>query len=312
MTGRSIPCSNHRRGARRAGGGAAGRRAREHDHQPRHALPAERRRWPATSRASSATTARSRRPSPCSTGGRRIGLAADDLELLATSDEVDQGHHPRPAVRRLARPARRHHGRLDDAARGARRHPRLRHRRPRRRAPRGASSVRRVSADLTELSTTSVTVVSAGVKSILDIGLTLETLETLGVPVLGYGTDEFPSFYSRTSGHRRPDARRDRRRGRGADAGQVGPRPVRRHRRRQPDPRRVTRSPPSRSAPSSTRPSPTWTPAGSTARTPRRTCSAGSSRSPAAEPDGQHRAGAQQRAARRRGRAGVRLSRWFD
>ena len=45
---------------------------------------------------------------------------------------------------------------------------------------------------------------SAGVKSILDIGLTLETLETLGVPVLAYGADEFPSFYSRSSGHAAP------------------------------------------------------------------------------------------------------------
>ena len=57
-----------------------------------------------------------------------------------------------------------------------------------------------VSADLTELSRTEVAVVSAGVKSILDIGRTLEVLETLGVPVVGYGTDEFPSFFSRSSG----------------------------------------------------------------------------------------------------------------
>ena len=57
-----------------------------------------------------------------------------------------------------------------------------------------------VSADLTELSRTEVAVVSAGVKSILDITRTLEVLETLGVPVVGYGTDEFPSFYSRSSG----------------------------------------------------------------------------------------------------------------
>ena len=56
----------------------------------------------------------------------------------------------------------------------------------------------------TELSTTSVAVVCAGVKSILDIGLTLEKLETLGVPVLGYGTDEFPSFFSRSSGFGAP------------------------------------------------------------------------------------------------------------
>jgi pseudouridine-5'-phosphate glycosidase len=61
-----------------------------------------------------------------------------------------------------------------------------------------------VSADLTELSHTNVAVVSAGVKSILDIGLTLERLETLGVPVVGFGTDEFPAFYSRASGYRAP------------------------------------------------------------------------------------------------------------
>lgn len=69
---------------------------------------------------------------------------------------------------------------------------------------RGAQQTFDVSADLTELGQTSVAVVSAGVKSILDIGLTLETLETLGVPVLGVGSDEFPSFYSRSSGHRAP------------------------------------------------------------------------------------------------------------
>lgn len=65
---------------------------------------------------------------------------------------------------------------------------------------RGAESSMDVSADLTELSRTPVAVVSAGVKSILDIGRTLEVLETLGVPVVGYGTDEFPSFFSRSSG----------------------------------------------------------------------------------------------------------------
>jgi len=69
---------------------------------------------------------------------------------------------------------------------------------------RGAQQTFDISADLTELSQTSVAVVSAGVKSILDIGLTLETLETLGVPVLGVGSDEFPSFYSRSSGHAAP------------------------------------------------------------------------------------------------------------
>ena len=69
---------------------------------------------------------------------------------------------------------------------------------------RGAERTYDVSADLTELSQTNVAVVSAGVKSILDIGLTLETLETLGVPVVAYGTSDFPAFFSRISGHAAP------------------------------------------------------------------------------------------------------------
>lgn len=69
---------------------------------------------------------------------------------------------------------------------------------------RGAATTMDVSADLTELSLTNVTVISAGVKSILDIALTLEKLETLGVPVLGYRTDDFPAFYTRTSGYAVP------------------------------------------------------------------------------------------------------------
>lgn len=69
---------------------------------------------------------------------------------------------------------------------------------------RGAQQTFDISADLTELGGTPVAVVSAGVKSILDIGLTLETLETYGVPVLVQGSDEFPSFFSRSSGHAAP------------------------------------------------------------------------------------------------------------
>lgn len=61
-----------------------------------------------------------------------------------------------------------------------------------------------VSADLVELGRTPVAVISAGVKSILDIGRTLEYLETQGVGVISYRTDEFPSFYSRTSGFASP------------------------------------------------------------------------------------------------------------
>ncbi|MFA5523544.1 MAG: pseudouridine-5'-phosphate glycosidase [Tissierellales bacterium] len=57
-----------------------------------------------------------------------------------------------------------------------------------------------ISADLQELANTNVAVVCAGAKSILDIGLTLEYLETQGVPVIGYKTNEFPAFYTRKSG----------------------------------------------------------------------------------------------------------------
>ncbi len=57
-----------------------------------------------------------------------------------------------------------------------------------------------ISADLEELAQTPVLVVCAGAKSILDLGLTLEYLETKGVPVIGYGTDELPAFYTRHSG----------------------------------------------------------------------------------------------------------------
>ena len=69
---------------------------------------------------------------------------------------------------------------------------------------RGAEKSMDISADLTEMSQTSVAIVSAGVKSILDIGLTLEYLETLGVPVVTIGQNEFPSFYSRKSGFNSP------------------------------------------------------------------------------------------------------------
>lgn len=65
---------------------------------------------------------------------------------------------------------------------------------------RGAPETFDISADLTELARTSVAVVCAGAKAILDLPLTLEWLETHGVPVLGFGTDEFPAFYSRRSG----------------------------------------------------------------------------------------------------------------
>ena len=65
---------------------------------------------------------------------------------------------------------------------------------------RGAETTMDISADLEELAQTPVMVVCAGAKSILDLGLTLEYLETKGVPVIGYGTDELPAFYTRQSG----------------------------------------------------------------------------------------------------------------
>jgi len=65
---------------------------------------------------------------------------------------------------------------------------------------RGAQETFDISADLQELANTNVAVVCAGAKSILDIGLTLEYLETFGVPVVGFGTEEMPAFYTRKSG----------------------------------------------------------------------------------------------------------------
>lgn len=65
---------------------------------------------------------------------------------------------------------------------------------------RGASETFDISADLQELANTNVAVVCAGIKAILDLGLTLEYLETFGVPVLGYQTDELPAFYTSKSG----------------------------------------------------------------------------------------------------------------
>ena len=189
-------------------------------------------------------------------GRPRIGLTADDLELLA-SDE----HVAKVSVRDLPFVvARRTHGATTVAATmrlaalagirvfvtgglGG--------------VHRGAQQSFDESADLTELGSTDVAVISAGVKSILDIGLTLERLETLGVPGGGGPAG-----------------------GRGA-AGRAPPPPPPPPPRGGPPPR-PTRSPPTRSAGSSSRRSPTWRPGASTARRRRRTSSAGSSRSPAA------------------------------
>ena len=136
-------------------------------------------------------------------GRPRIGLCADDLELLATAPDVlkvslrdlpyvvARGLHGATTVAgtmRLASLAGIHTF-VTGGIGGAHR---------------GAPDSFDVSADLTELSQTDVAVVSAGVKSILDIGLTLEIMETLGIPVVTVGSDAFPSFYSRSSGFDTP------------------------------------------------------------------------------------------------------------
>ena len=154
-------------------------------------------------------------------GRPRIGLDAADLELLATSPDVAkvsvrdlpyviaQGTHGATTVAATMRLAALAGisvfvtGGLGGVHRGA-------------------QQTFDISADLTELSMTNVAVVSAGVKSILDIGLTLETLETLGVPVVAYGTDEFPAFFSRVSGHLAPMRARHPCRVRRPDGRQVG------------------------------------------------------------------------------------------
>ena len=136
-------------------------------------------------------------------GRPRIGLGPDDLELLATSPDV-----AKTSVRDLPYViAGRGHGATTVAATmrlaalagisvfvtggmGG--------------VHRGAPLTFDISADLTEMSLTNVAVISAGAKSILDIGLTLEALETLSVPVVAYRTSEFPAFFSRSSGHEAP------------------------------------------------------------------------------------------------------------
>ncbi len=69
---------------------------------------------------------------------------------------------------------------------------------------RGAETSFDISADLTELAATAVTVVATGAKAILDLPKTLEVLETHGVPVIAYGQDDFPAFWSRSSGLKAP------------------------------------------------------------------------------------------------------------
>jgi pseudouridylate synthase len=144
-------------------------------------------------------------------GRPRVGLDADDLELLASSLDVSKvsvrdlpyviargGHGATTVAATMRLASLAGIGVFVTGGLGG--------------VHRGAQQTFDISADLTELSTTNVAVVSAGVKSILDIGLTLETLETLRVPVVAYCTDEFPAFFTARSGHPAPmrvDSARD-------------------------------------------------------------------------------------------------------
>ena len=128
-----------------------------------------------------------------------VGLAADEIERLCTADDVVKvSVRDLPIVR-----AQRLHGGTTVAATAW-----LAHRAGIRvmstgglgGVHRGASDTFDESADLGTLATTPITLVSAGVKSILDIGATLERLETLNVPVVGYRTNRYPGFYVADSG----------------------------------------------------------------------------------------------------------------
>ncbi len=136
-------------------------------------------------------------------GRPRIGLSDDDLELLGSHDDV-----AKVSVRDLPQViATGRHGATTVASTmvlAARAGIRVFVTGGLGGVHRGAESSMDISADLTELARTPVAVVCAGVKSILDIGLTLERLETLGVPVVGYRSEDFPAFYSRRSGFSAP------------------------------------------------------------------------------------------------------------
>ena len=130
----------------------------------------------------------------------RVGLDEDALQLVASSDDVvkasardlgvvvARGGHAATTVAATARVAARAGiGVFATGGLGG--------------VHRDAATTMDESADLTQLARTPITVVCAGVKSILDVGATLERLETLGVAIVGYGTRRFPGFYLTDSGH---------------------------------------------------------------------------------------------------------------
>jgi pseudouridine-5'-phosphate glycosidase len=133
-------------------------------------------------------------------GVPRVGLVAAEIEELANSDDVTKasvrdlapiavaGRHAGTTVAATATLAHRAGvGVFSTGGLGG--------------VHRGATETYDESADLTTLASTPIVVVSAGVKSILDIALTLERLETLNLPVVGYRTDRFPGFYVADSGY---------------------------------------------------------------------------------------------------------------
>lgn len=143
-------------------------------------------------------------------GELRAGLSDDELELLARSPDVRklsrrdlpiavaQGWHGATTVATTMWIAARHGIRVFSTG-GIGGVHRLQVADGRWQVENGLMAAD-VSADLPELAQTPVAVVCAGAKAILDLPATLEWLETWGVPVVGYGTDEFPAFYSRSSG----------------------------------------------------------------------------------------------------------------
>ena len=134
-------------------------------------------------------------------GEVRVGLDDAALEALALGDGLRQGGRARPRAGRRPRRLGRDDGRLHRPPRGARRASACS-------PPAGwaASIAGRARAGTSRPTSPrwprrGIAVVCAGVKSILDVGATLERLETLNVTVLGYGTDRFPGFYLADSGH---------------------------------------------------------------------------------------------------------------
>lgn len=132
-------------------------------------------------------------------GVAQVGLDDDALQLIATADDVDKA-----SVRDLAVVvARRGHGATTVAATAhlaGRVGVRVFATGGLGGVHRGAATTYDESADLVALARTDITVVCAGVKSILDVGATLERLETLGIAVVGMGTDRFPGFYLTDAG----------------------------------------------------------------------------------------------------------------